>query len=335
MANRPEQHEIADEGVAEVGRILTKAGWACERVQADYGEDLICQTSFKQTVDLHRILIQVKSTNKKFSRTPPKIRIKRNTILKWLSDSNLVIVCFWSIEDKKALYQIPSDQFQLYDVDLAAQPYYATEFSFDNVLTEKAVHLLAWKARLRSINLHFLERKNEIDCLARDQFSSNEEYEIAITQLQKNLFAVGLKFLFYIGLVETNGPNISIDKRSCINELLRLGERATATNKLEIKKLKLRFDAIIILVILMRAGRAIPEVGFPQALVENSVRIFTVYLILRIRAGDPSVRSFSDARIKRTFVSMARRLWMFGSTLSPDEIDTFVESNKLSFAAKG
>src|SRR5215475_5345392 len=99
MPRRPIQHKIADQGVAEIARILTNAGWACERVQTDYGEDLLCQTSYDGFVDPHRILVQVKSTQRRLSRNIQKIRIKKDTLIKWLSDSNLVIICLWSLAD--------------------------------------------------------------------------------------------------------------------------------------------------------------------------------------------------------------------------------------------
>jgi hypothetical protein len=100
MPNRPEQHEIADQGVAGVARVLADAGWACEVVRSDYGEDLICQTSYRGTVDPHRILVQVKSTKRRITNSGLKIKIKKNTLLKWLLDANLVVVCFWSVPDE-------------------------------------------------------------------------------------------------------------------------------------------------------------------------------------------------------------------------------------------
>ena len=332
MPKRPKQHEIADQGVAEIARVLSNAGWACDRVQADYGEDLICQTSHNGSVDPHRILIQVKSTRKNLKASQLKLRISRETLLKWLSDSSLVIVCLWSIADQRALYQVPSQWFQLYDVDLSNQSHYVMEFSSEEILTEASADLLAWRARLRSINLHFLERKNLIDCLIEDEFDSKEEYLAAKDQLQKNLFSVGLKFLFYIGLLESNGPSFSIDLASCMYELLNLGVRATA--KPELKLLKLEFNEILLFMILARASRTVQGVGFPIALLENSVEVLSVYIIHRIRNGDETFRDSSKSKIKRIFCSMAKRLWLFGATLTDAELAEVLNSDALQSLAK-
>src|ERR1700738_4316969 len=113
MPKRPQQHISGEQGLAEVVRILSNSGWACDVVRADYGEDLICQTSLDGNVDAHRILIQVKST----VRLPPKggytLTIKKDTIVKWLSDPNLVVVCLWCSSTRTALYTIPAQQFSL------------------------------------------------------------------------------------------------------------------------------------------------------------------------------------------------------------------------------
>jgi hypothetical protein len=135
MSKRPAQHKIGDQGLAEVTRILANAGWACESVKADYGEDLLCQTDHEGFVDPHRILVQVKSTRNKLGRSNQKIKIKKDTLIKWLSDSNLVVICLWSTLDKSALYLIPNDKYSLYKIDLSPKPNFSIEFSQKSVWT--------------------------------------------------------------------------------------------------------------------------------------------------------------------------------------------------------
>lgn len=80
-----------------MARALTAEGWACDINQTDYGEDLICQTAHDGEVDSHRILIQVKAKIHPISEEEFSVRINTNTIQKWLSTSDLVLLCVWSV----------------------------------------------------------------------------------------------------------------------------------------------------------------------------------------------------------------------------------------------
>lgn len=62
MPKRPHSHRVADQAVNRVESIFVNCGWACDRIQHDYGEDLLIQTALKDEVDPHRIFVQVKRT---------------------------------------------------------------------------------------------------------------------------------------------------------------------------------------------------------------------------------------------------------------------------------
>lgn len=332
MAKRTTQHKVSDRGVAEVSRILANAGWACDPIKSDYGEDLVCQTSHDGSVDPFRILVQVKSTERKISRSNIALSIKKDTLIKWLSDANLVILVLWFIPDKTALFLIPADEFGLYDVDLSSQQNFRLVFSRDKILTEKSADVLAWRSRLRNINRHFLETKSHLDYLIPDAVGGEEELKMERDAIQKNIFSIVTKFLIYIGLVKEDRNRIAVDTHSFIYELMHLG--AVATNKPELKGLRLDFNEIIFTVILLRASRTVPGVGFPAPLLDEAFRYYSRYLFERVRS-DPSWKApLSRRKFEMHIISLAKRLWMIGSTFSPEEISRMIVSDAFSpFAA--
>lgn len=324
MAKRTIQHRISDQGVAEVSRILTNAGWACDAVKSDYGEDLVCQTSYDGSVDPFRILVQVKSTQKKPGRLGISLSIKRDSLIKWLSDTNLVILILWSVRTKMALYLVPDDKFSLYDIDLSNQKKFNLVFSTDKILTDESANALAWRSRFRNINRHFLETKSQLDYL-----SSEEESEKEAEAIQKNIFSIVTKFLIYIGLVKEENHRISIDTHAFVYELMHLGG-AIARNKPELKNLKLDFKQIMLMVILLRASRTIPKTGFPVPLLDESVRYYSNYIFERVRA-DPSWKSpLSRRKFEAYVTSLAKRLRMFGSVFPAEQVAKMIATNALS-----
>jgi hypothetical protein len=329
MSRRPIQHVIGDQGVAEISRILSNAGWACENVRADYGEDLICQTTHNGLVDPHRILVQIKSTRRRILNKNSRLRIAKDTLLKWLSDSNLVIVCLWSISEKVALYQNPSDQFGLFDIDLSDKRFFDLLMPASNVLNENVAEVIAWRSRLRNINRHFLETKNNLDYLHSGQFDHEEEYSEAKKELQQNLTAITIKFLMHIGLIIDHEGHLVVDTRAFLYEILYFG--AVAKRKHELKKLRMEFHEVLLLVIMLRAGRTVPGVGFPSALLEMALRFYSEYLVDIVRKN-PIVNSkkiSSPSNVRRQITALAKRLWLIGSQLAPEQVSRVIANEDM------
>jgi Domain of unknown function (DUF4365) len=330
MPKRPKQHISADQGVAEIARILSDAGWACESVQADYGEDLICQTAHEGAVDPHRILVQVKSTRRKLTTRNAYLLINRGTLLKWLSDSNLVVVCLWSVADKSALYVIPSDHLGLFRVDLSREKSFRLEMPLKNRLDQRAANEIAWRSRFRNINRHFLERKSILENLQRDKSQTKAEFERSKFELQQDIGSVLIKFLVYIGLVRLNDNHVTVDTRAYLHEMLHFG--AVAKQRHELKKIKLKLEAIFLLVILLRASRTVPKVGFPIPLVEAAAKFYLSHILETIRKHGygKATKQPSQKRLRDQVTSLARRLWILGSKFSPQQIAGLVGSDNIS-----
>jgi hypothetical protein len=329
MAKRPIQHKISDQGVAEVSRILTNAGWACDSVKSDYGEDLVCQTSHQESVDPFRILVQVKSTQKKLGRSGISISIKKESLIKWLSDANLVIIVLWSVKDKTAMYLVPHDEFGLYNVDLSSQEQFSVVFSPHKILTQESADNLAWRSRFRNINRHFLETKSHLDYLTLDIASSKDETKKKREVIQKNIFSIITKFLIYIGLIKEAHNRITLDTRSFIYELMHLG--AAAGNKPDLKDLKLDFNQIIFMVILLRASRTVPNIGFPAPLLEEAVHYYSDYIFQGVKVDPAWKNPPSRRKFETLIISLAKRLWMFGSKFSAEQIAGLIVADDLSF----
>ncbi len=329
MPKRPIQHVVADQGVSEVVRILSTAGWACEPVKADYGEDLICQTAHKGLVDPHRIMVQVKSTNRPISRRGARISVSKNTLIKWLSDSNVVLVCVWFASMNVCLYQMPSDHFDLFEVDLTGKKIFDLRFPTENVLDKNAAEAIAWRARIRNINRHFLETKNFLDNLDPRLFDSDEQYNKDRTELEGNLVFIATKFLTYLDLVRQRGAQIIVDTRALIHELLYLG--AAAPRKEGLSSLKMNFNEILVTMLLLRARRVMPAGGVPPALLEVSLRYYAECLVHTIQTQDPlsPKRALTRKQIERLISSIAHRLWTHGAKFTEEEIVALIKDDRV------
>ena len=102
MPKRPHSHRVADQAVNRVESIFVNCGCACDRIQHDYGEDLLVQTALNDEVDPLRIFVQVKGTtdiqrfrNKglAYSLGVPKPLAQR-----WARSAELVVIVLWDVE---------------------------------------------------------------------------------------------------------------------------------------------------------------------------------------------------------------------------------------------
>jgi hypothetical protein len=173
-----------------------------------------------------------------------------------------------------------------------------------------------------------LETKSYLDYLTPRIGDHKIEFEKEKNAIQKNIFSIVTKFLIYIGLVKEVRNRITLDTNSFIFELMHLG--AVASNKPKLKGLKLDFNQIIFMVILLRASRTVPKVGFPAPLLDEAVRYYSGYLFEIVRA-DPSWKTpLSTRKFEAHVISLAKRLWTFGSVFSPEQIAKMIVAGGLS-----
>jgi hypothetical protein len=80
---------IADIAINHVEAVLLSKGWAVERIERDYGEDLLVQSTHAGIVDPFKILIQVKG-----SRAAPRRTIAFDMfhLWRWRNNSELVVL---------------------------------------------------------------------------------------------------------------------------------------------------------------------------------------------------------------------------------------------------
>lgn len=335
MPKRPAQHTIADQGVAEVSRILSRARWACDAVKSDYGEDLICQTEHKGFIDPHRILIQVKSTSRRLSTNNARISIAKATLVKWLSDSNIVVICIWFRANNICLYEIPALRFNLYDVDLSAAQTFNLDFSLENILNSNAADAIAWQSRIRNINRHFLETQSFLDDLNPGVYDSKDEYLRDQKEAQQGLFSITTKFLMYLDLIRAKSGFLILDTAALVFEPLYLG--AMAPKKEGIAELKLNFDEIILMIILLRARRIMPEGGVPSRLLDASIDYYrnAVHAMAEQRGLLLPREPASKKKFEREVETMARKMWAAGSQLDEESVLKAIESQSLDSLSPG
>jgi len=153
---RTRQHVIADQGLTRVMRLCADAGWAADRVVSDYGEDLILQTTYGQTVDAFRTLVQVKTTSRCINATGISCRVSVDHALRWVRNAEPVVVVLWHKPTDRGWYAIPADQMTEYQLLLT--PAASTRILFDPAaeLTPRSLDKLAWRLRLEYFKAQFL-----------------------------------------------------------------------------------------------------------------------------------------------------------------------------------
>ncbi|MFJ9130957.1 DUF4365 domain-containing protein [Streptomyces sp. NPDC102340] len=153
MTNRPVQHRIASLAVASVRREWNLQGHAVDEIHEDYGEDLMVQICFEGRLDPARVWVQVKGTDRDYSKALPVVSVKARQVLRWARTADLVVVVLWNVRENRGWFTLPQDQFD--HVDLRSDSSgadtrlrFSREFAFDQAAVEK----LAWAARIEHAN---------------------------------------------------------------------------------------------------------------------------------------------------------------------------------------
>lgn len=108
MPRRTTEHITGDKAVIEVSRLLVKAGWAVEKIAADYGEDLMIQTHYKGEIDPFKIYIQVKGTDNiniyKLKNGTISYPIEASHLTKWNSFTETFLIVIWDVTQNKGYW---------------------------------------------------------------------------------------------------------------------------------------------------------------------------------------------------------------------------------------
>lgn len=198
MPKRPQPHRTADTGIAEVMRICARAGWACDKMPTDYGEDLIVQTAHQDVVDPFRIFLQVKATGKlsfpkKFNGHARKT-FKRDHIIRWIRSPDLVVIVLWDVVSNEGYYVIPTQHVAEADlIRSTAKTRVPLWFCAEGKLDAKGIKALEWTARLE----HFDRLLTQ--ALRLEELSEHQTHR---SFHRKSVTALCTDFLATLGILE-------------------------------------------------------------------------------------------------------------------------------------
>jgi hypothetical protein len=146
MPKRTEQHQTGDLACAAVQRVVAEAGYAVERVQNDYGEDLLVQAGHDGVMDATRLWLQVKGTRTIARHTRKDgfaYAVRRDHVVRWRSSADPVIVVLWDLVGDRGYYAW-SDAAGKGD---GASATVTLPFRRRNAFTPDGVRNIAWFAR--------------------------------------------------------------------------------------------------------------------------------------------------------------------------------------------
>jgi hypothetical protein len=187
---RTRAHVTADQGLTRVMRLCTDAGWAADRVVSDYGEDLIVQTIYGESLDTFRTLVQVKTTNRSVGGAKLSCRVSRDHALRWVRSAEPVVIVLWHKPSERGWYSVPRDRMNEYQLLLS--PLKSTEIIFNREaeLTIQNLQKLAWELRLGYFKNQLLAvaRADHDEVLARADGFDMPNYQSRMRIVLFNLF---------------------------------------------------------------------------------------------------------------------------------------------------
>jgi hypothetical protein len=172
MPHRPPAHVVADVAVNQVEALFLEQGWAVERIERDYGEDLLVQTTLGSVVDPYRVLVQVKG-----SKTPPKTKFHVGPahFWRWRNNSELVVLVQWNITARSGVYIIP-ERVQVRPGDGSA----TMTFDISATLNSSACKKLGWQARVRHWARTIAILENRMDLVPESDDAYNAYWRTAL-----------------------------------------------------------------------------------------------------------------------------------------------------------
>ena len=204
MPTRPDSHKIADTAVSAVTNLCHEAGWTCDVVKSDYGEDLFVQTTLGSKLDHCKLWIQVKGSKKINTDNKKKIlciRIKADQSLRWVRSADLVIVVLWDVSKKVGYWTLPAGC--LHEWKLLFGKTKTVKLSFDkrDKFNQDSLNKIGWLARTHHYEL-LLNRSVMDDASNFDDKNHESQTPLLL-----------LDFLKKIGVITKNGISKDLRKR--------------------------------------------------------------------------------------------------------------------------
>lgn len=185
MPSRSRSHIVADMAIDQVGAQLTQLGWAWERVQQDYGEDIVVQPTDDEEVESYRIWIQVKGTESIAGyrygvRGSYAYRFSTNHLRKWRRSTEFVVLVLWDVEDQVGHFALPESSGSNMQLVLSPHESMNVIFEEDDRLTLEAWQQLGWRARL-----HYYDHRigRLLFMLSQEDAESGVEFEDSASEL--------------------------------------------------------------------------------------------------------------------------------------------------------
>jgi hypothetical protein len=144
----PSNHLLAEKAVIAISGILNQAGALSEQIRNDYGEDLLVQTHLNNYADNFRLLIQVKgATSKKGSRTIA-LRFKIDHLLRWISQSEPILVCVYDDTIGASYAFSPNERFSLWQLSTADKKTISVKLTEKDIFDTSTAREYIWSCRM-------------------------------------------------------------------------------------------------------------------------------------------------------------------------------------------
>lgn len=190
-------HVVADKAVGQIGQVLTNLGWAWERVEQDYGEDILIQPVYKEQVEPFRMWLQIKGTesiNNHVSKdgTTFKFAFSIDHLAKWSCGTDLTLLVLWDTVKCIGYFVNATSILSEWELTLTKNKSKTVEVPIGNELTIEMWHRLVWRARVHHYDLRIGRQVAELG-FRRDQDDTSE--------VQKGISLLAFKCLEQFGII--------------------------------------------------------------------------------------------------------------------------------------
>lgn len=180
-----------------------------EPIRNDYGEDLLVQSHLAGSADNFRLLIQVKGTSSKtHAEGSQNIRLKVDHLLRWINQSDPVLVCVYNdITDKIHAFS-PNKRFSLWELSTTRKKSISVKLSKGDEFDEKSAGGFIWRCRIEHWSRMFSWYENHINYHGLGGGSLSRRKKI---QLNGNVII--LTFLKAVGIIEDDAVSREFRKK--------------------------------------------------------------------------------------------------------------------------
>jgi hypothetical protein len=180
MTIRSESHKIADIAVNAVERVFSALGWASERIEKDYGEDLLVQPTLRNKVEYFRIWVQVKGTRdlKRFQRGDKSISISvaSGTALRWARSADPVCIIVWDVTRGEGVWAWAADSVDEWDTIIGGAITVQIHLDPQAIFTSESALKMGRVAYIRHYNRLIMEiARPEVNSLTTKERKLREE----------------------------------------------------------------------------------------------------------------------------------------------------------------